>query len=66
MEATKPDRTVSAVTGMIAGREIRMRAVNTPFMYKAHLRGRIRANGTIIGTFTDNEGSRGQWTITRR
>jgi hypothetical protein len=66
VEATKPARTVFALTGMVAGRETRMRAVDSAASYKAHLLGRISHNGTVIGNWTDNNGSRGRWTMTRR
>jgi hypothetical protein len=66
VEATKPTRTVFALTGMVAGGETRMRAVDSAAGYKAHLHGRITANGTVIGTVTDNNGSRARWTMTPR
>ncbi|HZT93249.1 MAG TPA: adenylate/guanylate cyclase domain-containing protein [Gaiellaceae bacterium] len=66
VEATKPIQAVFALTGTVEGREIRMRTVDSAAGYKSHSRGRIRANGTIIGTETDNTGSRGWWTMTRR
>jgi class 3 adenylate cyclase len=64
--ASKLAQALFALTGMLAGRDIRMRATDSAESYKAHLGGRIMANGTVIGTVADNTGGRGRWTLTRK
>ncbi|HEU5245334.1 MAG TPA: hypothetical protein VFU33_13125 [Gaiellaceae bacterium] len=54
------------ITGSVVGRSVRMLVVDSADDYKARDRGTIRANGSISGTVSDNQGSRGRWTMKRQ
>jgi hypothetical protein len=55
----------SALTGTVSGRRIDMRVPWQPFGRVDHERGKIRADGTIAGTLTADNGVMGTFVMTR-
>ena len=53
------------IRGVVKGSTIEMRVIAPSLSYTEHLRGTLRHDGTIAGTATDDNGSRGNWTMTR-
>lgn len=53
------------IRGVVKGSTIEMRVIAPALRSTEHLRGTLRRDGTIAGTATDSNGSRGNWTMTR-